>query len=508
MYKRFFLAGVLALFLLSPLFSRGEPEAKPDPLNPNWTLCVTAFDASALPASRKIMGDILIRDLTDALKAVEIRYRSGDEAEYYQDYAWTKSVSAAAKALATKRNERDLLLYQGTAGWKYRKDLKTKEAEIVKLEENLKELESEIPEIASVPKFQFTEDNKKGVWPAAPKAGAEYRFCKSQNVDAFITGIVSEYHGRILLNLEMYTIHTRSFSYEDSIIFSPEDINIAVDELSTRLALAVSETLPAAIAVHAGPEDAMVVINGSYAGSGEVPRKDRSPGEVEVTIHADNYNSVVVPMELIAGEIAELYINLAPLSLSSFTVDVPQSPGSSVYLGGLYMGTAPLTLELPRDQFAYISVETPSGETGSAVYRSDAVIRGSAEFTGPGRDGGENLNYETRVPVSPEEKRVNTARKKFYGAYGRLWVALPLSMVAIGMAGNYINAYNYGAATKGPAEQQEMYDKAVRAGYVQTGAYIVIGLAAAETVYRIIRYLYTSGADSAPIARFPSQENK
>jgi hypothetical protein len=172
------------------------------------------------------------------------------------------------------------------------------------------------------------------------------------------------------------------------------------------------------------------------------------------------------------------------------------------------MGTAPLALELPRDQFAYISVETPSGETGSAVYRSDTIIRGSAEFVRPDRNTAENLSYETRMPVSPEEKRVNTARRKFYGAYGRLWVALPLSMVAIGMAGNYINAYNFGAASKSPSEQQEMYDRAIKASYVQTGAYVVIGLAAADVVYRIIRYLYTSGADSAPIARFPAQENK
>jgi hypothetical protein len=252
----------------------------------------------------------------------------------------------------------------------------------------------------------------------------------------------------------------------------------------------------------------MVIINGSYAGRGEIPRKDRSPGEIEVAVHAGNYNSVITPVELNAGEIAELYINLAPLSLSSFTVDVPEGSGSSVYLGSLYMGAVPLTLELPRDKFAYISVETPSGETGSAVYRSDTIIRGSAEFVRADRDSPGNLSYETSVPVPPEEKRVTTARRKFYGAYGRLWVALPISLVTIGMASNYINAYNYGAAYKNPSEQQEMYDRAITANYVQTGAYIVIGLAAAETVYRIIRYLYTSGADSAPIARFPAQENK
>jgi hypothetical protein len=501
---RIFLLLLFFCSLVSTLYSKGNPEEPVAPINGEWVLCITAFDTSALSAGRRFLGDILVRNLAGALEDIDRRYRGEGELEYYRNYAWQKAKTAVAKNLGSKRNERDLLLYQGNPGWKYRKNLKAKEAEIAKLEEDLKNLESRGPSVSGEPLFKFADSNKNGTWPAPPKAGGEYRFCTTQKADAFLSGTVSEYHGRVLLSVRMYTLYTRSYAWEDDVIFSSEDLNEAMDELSFRLIATVSDTLPGAITVRVQPEEAMVLINGVYAGQGETPARNFVPGPAEVAVYADGYSSAAVNTELNPGELAELYINLSPLSRSAFRVDVPGNEGSSIYLGSLYMGTTPLTLDLSRDQYAYISVETPSGETGSAVYRQGGIVRGKAEFVRPSRDAGETLAFKTAVPVSPEEKRVNTARKKFYGAYGRLWVALPLSLLTVSIAGNYVDAYNYSAAAG--AVDAGMYNKAVRSNYFTVGAYVVIGLAAADTVFRIIRYLYTSGADAAPIARFPNQE--
>jgi hypothetical protein len=501
---RIFLLPLFFCSLVSAVYSKGNTEGSTAPINGEWVLCITAFDSSALPAGRRLLGDILVRDLAGALQDIDRRYRDGEELDYYRNYAWEKAKTAVAKSLESERNKRDLLLYQGNPGWRYRKSLKEREVQIAKYEEDLKNLESQGPSVAGEPLVKFADSNKNGTWPAPPKAGGEYRFCTTQKADAFLSGRVSEYHGRILLSVRMYTLYTRSYAWEDDAIFSSEDLDEAMDELSFRLIAAVSDALPGAITVRVQPEEAMVLINGVYAGQGETPAKNFVPGPAEVAVHADGYSSDTVNVELNPGELTELYINLSPLSRSAFRVDVPGNEGSSVYLGSLYMGSSPLTLDLPRDQYAYISVETPSGETGSAVYRQDGIVRGRAEFVRPSGDAGETLAFRTSVPVSPEEKRVNTARRKFYGSYGRLWVALPLSLLTISIAGNYVDAYNYSAATG--AADAGMYNKAVNSNYITVGAYVVIGLAAADTVFRIIRYLYTSGADAAPIARFPDQE--
>jgi hypothetical protein len=488
--------GVLLLAaVFSPLYASGKKEAPPEPLNKEWVFCITAFDVSGLPPSRQILGEVLAREIMESLSGVEHRFRTGAETAYYQNYAWSKSRSAVAKELGAKRDERDLLLFRGDALWRYRKNLKTVEEQIVTLEEKLRELEAEMPAVAGEPEFVFSDSNKGGSYPPRPQEGGEYRFCVAQKADAMLAGTVSEYHGRIFLTVKMYTLYTGSYSWEDSTIFSSEDITEAMAEFSGRLAAAAGETLPAAIAVHAGPEDAMVLVNGKFAGTGEVPPRDRSPGTADVKVFADKYAQAEFDVELNAGELTELFIDLPLLGLSSFTVDAAERPGSSVYLGSLFQGTAPLSLELPREQFAYISVEAPSGETGSAVYLEDDIVRGGAEFVRAEKPGDEkSLAFTTRFFPSPEEKRVERARRAFYTSYGIFWVVLPAALIGSGIAQNYINAYNYSG---------KMYDQALTGYYGSIAGYATMGISLAATFFFIFRYLYYSGADAAPLARYP-----
>jgi hypothetical protein len=491
---------LLLVSAFSQGFASGKKEAPPEPLNKEWTLCISAFDVSGLSPSRQIFGEVLVREIIESLKNVERRFRSGAESEYYQNYAWSKSRSDAAKALGAKRNERDMLIFRGDPGWRYRKNLKTIEVQILQLEEKLREIEAAMPEVSGDPAFKLSDANRNGAPPSRPKEGEEYRFCASQKADALLTGEVSEFYGRIFVSLKMFTLHTRSYSWEDSIIFSSEDLEAAVDELSGRLMAAVSETLPAVIAVHAKPEDAMVLVNGTFAGLGEVPPEDRSPGKATVEVFAENRAQAKVDLELNAGEMTELFIDLPPLSLSAFSVTVPGSPGSAVYQGSLFRGYAPLTLELPQDEFAYISVEAPSGEIGSAVYLSDKVVRGSAEFVREGRNGGEeNMAFTTRMFPSPEEKRVERARRAFYTSYGIFWFALPAALLTSAISRSYIDAYNYRG---NPA----IYDRARTGYYATIAGYATMGVSLAGTFLFIFRYLYYSGSDAAPLARFPDRE--
>jgi hypothetical protein len=493
---------LLLVSVFSPLFAAGKKEPPPEPLNKEWILCITAFDVSGLSPSRQIIGEVMVREIAESLKNVERRFRSGTETGYYQDYAWSKSRGDAAKALETKRNERDMLIFRGEPNWRYRKNLKAVEEQIVQLEEKLREIEAAIPDVSGDPVFKLSDANKNGVPPPRPKEGEEYRFCTSQKADALLTGEVSEFYGRIFVSLKMFTLYTRSYSWEDSIIFSSEDLEAAMDELSGRLVAAVSETMPAVIVVHAKPEDAMVLINGSFAGLGEVPPKERSPGEAAVEVFAENRAQAKVDVELKAGERTELFIDLPPLSLSAFSVTVPGIPGSAVYQGSLFQGYAPLTLELPRDEFTYISVEAPSGETGSAVYLSDRVVRGSAEFVRADRDGGErDLAFTTRLFPSPEEKRVEKARRAFYTSYGIFWFVLPAALLTSAISSSYIDAYNYSG---NPAA----YDRALKGYYATIAGYTTMGVSLAGTFFFIFRYLYYSGSDAAPLARFPDPEEE
>jgi hypothetical protein len=450
--------------------------------NGQWILAVTAFDVSSLDPSRRLIGDMISRSLVESLNAVDRHIRVSREYAYYEDYAWFGARAAAAKSLAAKRGERDTLLFRGEPDWKYRKSLEVIEGEIKKLEEDLKKKEAEMPLIVTEPLLQLIEDNNNGLFPEPPKKGEEYRFCQNRKTDAFLTGTVSEYYGRIYVTLRMYTVYARSYFYEDSILFSYDDTLRAMGELADRLVTLVSGVPPASIAVHAEPPEAAILIKESFAGRGEVPPREHPPGEVTVEVFADNYGSAAVPVELFAGELADVYINLRPLSRAALSVNVPGQDGSSVYQGALYLGQTPLVVDVFSNQFEYIRVETPGGEIGSAVFKRDV------EFSG---DAG-SLELTTAFPPPEGSKPVETARKRLYGAYGRLWIALPLMFVTRGLSNAYQVNANY---------SQEESVKAKTYQYVSWGFIAVFGFTLTETFYRIYQYTRTSGKNTAPIVK-------
>ena len=505
MCKKTFFTGLLLcamIFALTfPVFGSGtqEPAAEEVIHNNEWVLSVTALDVSSLSSSRQILGNVILRQLIKPLENIDRRILGSQEIQYYRDYARFVALNNAARALADKQNERDLLLYRGDSGWRYNRNLANMENEIKRLEENYIVQEAYSPVINPVPDFRLLEKDA-GIFPEAPKEGDEYRYCINQGVDAFLGGSVSEFYGRIYLTLRLYTLYTRSWSWEDSILFSPEDLDIALAELSGQLSNVISGIEPALLMVRANPQDAVIVVGDVWAGRGETSMMEYAPGEVIVSAHAGNHESASFPLELFPGEVADLSFNLTPLSLSSFLVDVPGYSGSSVFLGSQFLGAAPLWLELPEDQFALISVEAPSGETGSLIYHDVSSVRLNTDFV----HNNEYFGIGTNPPLLPDATPVADARRNFYSAYGRFWIGLPVSLLTIGMAANYINSYNYlnqqGQATR------EMYDNAFTAQYIMIGAYVVIGIVITETIYRIVRYISVSRTDANPLVRVSNQE--
>jgi len=486
-------------------FGRKQVEEEIEPINSEWTLCITAFDASSMSPSWQTAGDTVARSFASALGGLDFRFRDDKETVYYRDYAWVKSRAEAADALVKKRNERDLLIFRGDPPWKYQKDLKAAEDAILKLEEELAEIDAKVPVVEEKPVFTLTQQNLNGVFPLPPEPGMEYRFCTEEKVDAFLAGSLSEYYGRIFLDIKMYTRYTTSYSYENSILFSAEDFNMAVDEITDHLAAVVSVVYPSAILVRSSPSDAMVLIDGIYAGQGEVELRTRSPGEAEITVYADSHLPATIPLELNSGELAELIIELSPLGRTILHANVPEKPGSKVFLGGLYMGETPLALELPGSQFSYVSVETPEGEIGSVILRDNSLIRGNAQFAT--EYDFMKADFLTAFPVSKEEKIVETARGKFYKTYGVFWIALPVALLAGGIAGTYIASNDYVTSNNlygnDPEKRARINSNANFGSLIQTASYGLIGASLGLTFYRIYNYLKNSSGDSTPIVKVP-----
>jgi hypothetical protein len=477
------------LLISTGLFALGKKaEEEKTALNNDWFLCVTNFDISALPESRRTIGEVFNRSLVDTLKVVSYRIRLSPEYAYYEGYAWSQARATAAKNLSAKQDERALLLYRGEPGWKYKRDIKKIDADITGLREVLAKAESEMPLINDGPVFDIIQSNKDGTFPEVPPEGRERRFCMDQKADAFLAGAIREYHSRYYVTLRLYTLYTGTFVYDDEIIFSADDITGAVDEIAGRLTAVLSGSRPAAVAVHAEPADTLVLINRSFAGRGTVAAHDRPPGKISVELSAADHQPETIETELSPGELSDINVKLWPTEYGEVTVLAPGVTGAVVYQGALYAGEAPLTLRLPLNQFNNISVQTPDGQVARAAFVSPAEV--SRPYT---------FSLKPRMP-SADPERVNKARRAYYWSWGGTWIAGIAAWIITGMLKSQNEAITEHYALTG-AYNQSFYDEATLMHDIYTGAWAVAGAAAAFEIFQMARYIYIATEDTTPVIK-------
>jgi hypothetical protein len=281
----------------------------------------------------------------------------------------------------------------------------------------------------------------------------------------------------------LYT-RANAWEYEDNIIFSIEDTQTALNEVAIKLVAVISGAPSGALTIRAEPADALILVDGAFAGIGEVSAMEYPPGEVVIESYADNHEVFSTKLEINSGELADLFINLSPLALEALTVDTPETD-AALYRGALYVGQTPFTLDVPFNQTEYFYMKNDDGE-------AKVVVSGGAT---------ELVNIELQPFSDPEEQRVAQARRAFYNAFGRFWIALPIAVVFGAMATAEGNAYKNLSSNN-----QDLYNGATRDYYISIGLWVVFGLTAADSIYRILRYTQVSGEKSPQIIKKVKKE--
>jgi hypothetical protein len=465
---------------------RSQPEDEVKKLDNEWILCITDFDVTAMPQSKLSVASVITRKVVERLNEISYRTRISPEYAYYEGYAWHRSRSSAAKSLAAKRDERSLLIYNGEPNWRYKQNLARLDDEIEKLTAAFEEIDKNAPLINSEPVFKLTSGNEAAAYPAPPKKGNEYKFCTEQKADAFLAGTIMDFHGRFHISIKLYVVYTKTFIYEDSIIFSPDDLEKALDEITSKLMLAVSGSRPAAIAVKTEPEDALVLINRSFAGRGNTGITEHPPGKFIITASASEYESITVETELAPGEIAEIKINLIPLEYGN--VEIPgTSAGAIIYQGALYVGETPLTIRLPVNILEYIEMESSDGLRGTAVFNTPDNV-----------DVVYSLPVKTRTP--PVKGRVEKARSLYYWSWGGVWISGIAAWIAYHTYSSSSLALQYEYA-RTESFDQKFADENVQMYYISMGTVIAVSAAAVFWAFNLGRYLYIANRGSTPVAK-------
>jgi TolB-like protein len=500
---------VFLLFLIFlptvALFSLGKKQTEPpEPRDTAWTLCISSFDVSTLSSARSALGEIVMRDLVTNIEKIRYRVRVAEEYAYYENIAKCQDLAVAAKTLESKRNERDQALYRGDAAWRYRKNIKTMDLDIKKLEASYRTVAAAQVIVAKEPVFTLAPDNLAGRFPVPPKEGEEYRFCKSQKADALITGSMREYHNRIFVTLKLYILYTDSFVFSDSIIFSPEDSGPAMDEFAAGITAAITGNPPAELYISTVPKNALILLNHGYAGRGEISSREYPPGKITLEVFADNYESATAELELKSNEHTDVSVDMRPLVVSPVEITVPGAEEVSIYQGSLYVGEAPLSLNLPRGHLEYIFAQTPDGQEAEVVFLTpspNALPLGIRTPSAPGflsgifprRNSlkGNTLSLSPGVPYDPKEQRVDKIRRGYYWAWGGTWLSAITAWMINGYATGVIDSYNSYPTT-------EMYDKATQYQLLNYAGIGLVGAAVLVEIIQMARYIHVAGEDAPP----------
>ena len=475
--------GLLCLFFTQTvlLFALGKADSSKRTIyNTDWTLCITQFDVSSLPQSRAALGGVVTRILLEKFEGMEYKMRKNGEYDYYWKAAWLKTQTEAAKKMAEKQAERDKLLFLGETGWKEKQQRKKLDKEIAALRTTLKEIEINSPNVSERPAFTVSKDNSTGVFPAAPMTGTEYALCSTQKADGLLLGKISDYYGRILVELQLWSVWTNTVSYEDRALFSIEDIDLALGEFSARLINAISGMVPATIVVNAKPDNAVIIVDDHHAGRGKSEEIDRTPGPVEVTVYAENHITATEKITLNEGERTEAEFELKQVPVDAVTIETTDKDAAKVYSGGLYVGPSPVTISGPLETYKQISVETKEGKTAQTLFQIQTPEQAIT------------LRPTTPAPQGRTEK----ARKGLYGALGRFWIIAPLAFFSIGLSNSYADAFNLAPMQNRTPERRE---SATMWYNISIGCVIAAGVSLAEVVIRIFIYLYQGNKEGSII---------
>jgi hypothetical protein len=479
---------ILILFfsLSSILFALGRTEEiESENQKEKWLLCIAQFDSSSLPANKKSIADTIMRKLVESANSINYRTRVSPEYAYYEAAAHARARTDAAKALEAKQSERSLALFKGDPEWRYRRTIERIDGEIEKLRLVFEEADSSIPFVDNEPLFDLTANSHDFKFPDAPKTGNEYKFCIDQKSDALLTGSIVEFHERFFVTWKLYTIYTRSVIREDSIIFSHNDLDNAMDEIIRRLVIVLSGNEPAVLTVNVEPEETLVLINRAFAGRGEISDLEHMPGKVTVTASAPDYESITFDTELFSGEYTDINIRLWPVEYGN--VEISGLTFGNVYHGALFVGEAPLSLRLPVNRMDYIELLPPDNTRGTIVFQT------------PGEPDFNNfILLRTKIP-SPKG-RLDKARRMFYWAWGGTWIT---GIAAWLSYQTYTGLYNANVAgfNQSGAYNDKLFNSHNRMYNLSLGTMITLGVAAAVDLFFMGRYIYIANRGSTPILK-------
>lgn len=481
---------LIPLSTLSALGSQEKVEVETKVEKETSVVYICAVDTSLLPPEQQIAGRRIVHSILQLVGQTPERTRTTVESALYRDRLWREQKQSAGKALADAWKERDSLIFKGYSKQKYESELQRVQESIRTLQEKQQYLANNPPLVASTATLMLHKDNQNGTFAAIPADGDKNRFCGERGIDLLINGSLKSFYNRWLFSYEVYRFVDDSILFSDSIAFSPEELDTIFNQVASSLYQVLSGSPTGAVKITTDPGLASIFVNNSFQGRGQTPVLEGPPGTLTVEITDSAFYPVEFSLEREAQSLSTATIVLEPIARSALQIIGPEGQQLRLYINGLYGGAAPLNLTLPnkvnqtKDSLKSLYSLQILAEDGSDSETQPLPLIISAQ------PGTITISEEmiTPKPAHPVEK----ARKQFYGAFGRFWLALPVAFILNGVADTYSNSYTYSG-------NSDLLSRATTSYYSAQGAWVLSGLFLLESLYRLGSYVYIANTSSSQV---------
>ncbi len=503
----------LALLAVFPFFvaatgTKEEKIATGDPVT-DWIIGVAAFESPSTGDTKN--ADSLGELVYSALLSAKIHRFTEIEVEAHKKKLKTAKIAASLKVLETARGTRDALLFKGYPQWKYEKEAAKTDLALTQAETGLREASDFDPAVTPDRPIKASADNKAGLFLPVPKVGTERALCETKKLDALLLGKVEDFFGRTYVSVRLYSALLDADLWSWETLFGPEDRETVLEELKSRARAAASGLNSAAISIRTNTPEADIFIDGILVGQGSVGPFEHAPGPLRLGLRAEGQANLETTIELNADEHARLDLRLATVPMTGILITaidaegVPTIPDARLRLDSLFVGTTPMSVELPSGKWYYVEAEVPDAgmlpvglaevpDTGEMLDGASIGKAALVEQVAPPAeprsvvasvffaDSSGILRLQPGELPDRDTKPVEDARRAFYNAFGRFFLVLPFAFFVSGTTTVYMD-------TALVRSSEILGQRAVESGYVSIALNVLAGAFFVESAYRLYTYL-------------------
>lgn len=444
-----------------------EPAGLPADEQPSYRIGVAQFHGVSLSQEQEYLTSSVPQLLFERLQRVPGRTLSDAERAGLRRRLLDTALTARGTALASLQNRRDELLFSSADPARIAQDRASLSLQIEESRAGiarLRETDPSVIPIADEKPLEFVRGAESPLLeqPEGDSTEELEPYAVKHKLEAVIYGTVEEIQGYLFFEVVIWSALSRQavYIYQDAV--EPQEAGLLLETLSAEIADAVLGRPWGSLTVAVRPQDAMVYLDGRLVGLGPTEVRYLSPGDHRVTVRAEGYAAQDAVVTVVEGGTGGIEFSLQETPKEITTV-LSEPPGADVYVGSLWRGVTPLTIETP-DRIAQLLIRRQG-------------YRDLQHIISPEDSRTLTFTLESLTGPAPE---FLAAKDDFYTALGYFVLSVPVTVGAYAMYQNRASA-DADVSTRARLANPFLY--AYYGGLAVSAGLLV------NTVIRLIRYI-------------------